>query len=274
MQNPYQMWSNPQAPGNTGVAPPPWMSPFFGQAAPPAQAPPVAPKPGPLDPSMFFGMASPSFIGLQGLPTDFNPASVDFNQLSMLLGLTSGAPDRIDDFQNRTHSSINRLGASGARAIDRGAAQRYASQANQIGYTQRQNQRQQGDAFAAMGLAPSVFQANVVPQQRMDLSALLGQARGATSADATAQHQQLREQQFDRRTGLNQASLNARNELEQYYDSLLLQKYMAEIAAQAQMSAAGKSAKASKFGDILGIGGSILGGPIGGAIGKFLGGIF
>lgn len=227
----------------------------------------------PIDPSTFLAFSSPGFTGLQGFQPGIDPSSLDFNQLSMLMGLTSGAPQRIDQFQGQTRQQINRLGQAGQRAIGQQAASQFASGANQLGAAQRQGQSQQADAFAAMGLAPSIF-AGMVPQQNMELAAQLGALRGQTFGAIPGQQQQLREEQFDRRTGLNQAALSARNQIEQYYDSLLLQKYLAEIAAQAQMSAAGKAADSQRFGDILGLGGAILGGPLGGAIGNFLGGLF
>lgn len=257
-----------------GVMLPPWMQQWGGVAGAVAGGA----TPPQTDAQMFMSLASPQFIGLQGAPglQDMNlgQGGIDWGKLQQMLALTSGAPGRIDQFQGQAQSQINRLGRQGHRAIDQQAAQQFASQASQLGYGQRMNQRTQGDAFAAMGMAPSSYQANVVPQQRMDLSAMLGQARGASSAGATAAHQGLREDQFGRNMGLQQSVLNARNQLEQYYDAMMLQKYMAEIAAQAQMSAAGKTAKASKFGDILGIGGAIFGGPIGAGIGKFLGDLF
>lgn len=204
-----------------------------------------------IDPGMFLSMAPPGFMGLQGSMPGLGQG-MDFNQLSLMMGLTSGAPQRIDQFQGQTQGEIKRLGKAGHRAIDQSASQGFANQASQLGATQRQSNRTQGDAFAAMGMAPSTFQANVRPQQEMDLSAMLGQARGQSQAGAAQAHQGLREEQFDRRTGLNQSTMNARNQLEQYYDSMLLQKYLAEMAAQAQMQAASQAASSGMFGDLLG----------------------
>lgn len=221
-----------------------------------------------VDPMMFMSMAPQGFMGLQEMPglsgavgpqPDGSPG-IDFNQLAQLMALTSGAPQRIDQFQQQTGQQIARLGQEGHRSIDQQAARMFANQANQLGGQQRMGQQQQGDAMAAMGLAPSIFQSFIRPQQQMDLAGMLGMARGQASAGSAAQHQQLREQQFDRGTGLNQSVLNARNQLEQYYDAMLLQKYLAEIAAKAQMHAAGKSASAQKSGDLLGAAVGILGG--------------
>lgn len=214
-----------------------------------------------IDPQMFMDMAPQGFHGLQGMQPGFGEG-LDFNQLSLMLGLTSGAPQRIDQFQDQTRQQIGRLGRAGHRAIGKQAANQYAAGANQMGAQQRQGQAQQGDAFAAMGMAPSVFQANVVPQQQMDFAAMLGGLRGQTQGAVPGQHQALREQQFDRRTGLKQSTMNARNQLEQYYDSMLLQKYLAEMGAQAQMQAASQAASAGMFGDILGAGATLGAGAL------------
>lgn len=252
----------------------PWMAGFsplhgagqfigFGGAAQPQS---------PNEAQMFMDAAPPAFLALQGMQPGFAPQ--DFNQMLLSYALSSGAPQRNQEFGGRARERINRYGQQQRRSVGREADATYAAGANQLGGQQRQNQGQQLDAFAAMGLAPSMFQASYFPQQQMEMAAALGALRAQAEAQRAQGMRGVGDAQFQNRMGLDQSLLNLNNADEYRTDALMMDYLLGQMAAQAQMNAAGRKADSDELGAILGIGGSILGGPIGGVIGDFIGGLF
>jgi len=195
------------------------------------------------DPQSFSGGGGPSTAVLKffGGGAQAAPEKSDWDRLQELMAMTSGAPGRINAFE-----------ASARPMIEQAIGGGFAASAQSLATGRHQADQDQAYSMAAAGLSPTLFNQFVRPQQNQGYSNQLAGLRGEARAGRAQGNLDLSAQ-----------TMNARNQIEQYYDSMMLQRYMAEIAAQAQITAAERAAKSSKQSGAWGAIGSIAAAAIG-----------